>query len=90
MTTITQTTEVELWGVVYFEDDGPIARAELLHAADYHDAADQALDVADGGEFQLFEEDSIIGPQASAFNRVLFAPALSLHNMPPVGNTAGA
>lgn len=90
MKTKTQTAEVELWGVVYFKHDGTIASAELLHAADYHDAADQALDVADGGEFQLFEEDSITGPQASAFNRALFAPALSRINMPPVGNTAGA
>lgn len=73
MTTITHMAEVELWGVVYFEDDDTIASAELLHAADYHDAVDQALDMADGGEFQLFEEDSIIGPQASAFNRAFFA-----------------
>jgi len=90
MTTIAQTAEVALWGVVYFEDDGTIASAELLHAADYHDAADHALDVADGGEFQLFEEDSITGPQATAFNRALFATALSLMNLPPVGTTAGA
>lgn len=67
-----------LWGVVYFEEDGSVLCADFLEAADYFDAADQALDEADGDEFQLVEGIDIVGPSAPKGNRELFGPAIYL------------
>lgn len=61
-----------LWGVIYFEEDGTVLCADLLDATDYCDAADQAMDEADGGAFQLFEARDILGPFAPLRNQRLF------------------
>lgn len=61
-----------LWGVIYFEEDGTVLCTDLLDATDYCDAADQAMDEADGGAFQLFEARDILGPFAPLKNQRLF------------------
>ena len=65
-----------LWGVIYFEEDGTVLSTDFLDATDYSDAADQALEEADGGEFQLVEGLDIVGPLAPAGNRQLFGPSI--------------
>lgn len=72
----TVTTLDNLWGVIYFEEDGTVLSTDFLDATDYFDAADQALEEADGLEFQLFEGLDIVGPLASAGNRQLFGPSI--------------
>jgi hypothetical protein len=66
------TTLDNLWGVIYFEEDGTVLCTDFLEAADYCDAADQAMDEADGGAFQLFEALDILAPFAPLKNRELF------------------
>lgn len=72
----TMTMLDNLWGVVYFEEDGTVLSTDFLDATDYSDAADQALEEADGCEFQLFEGLDIVGPLAPAGNRHLFGPSI--------------
>jgi len=72
----TVTTLDNLWGVIYFEEDGTVLCTDFLDAADYSDAADQALEEADGSEFQLVEGLDIVGPMAPAGNRELFGPSI--------------
>lgn len=72
----TVTTLDNLWGVIYFEEDGTVLSTDFLDASDYFDAADQALEEADGLEFQLFEGLDIVGPLAPAGNRQLFGPSI--------------
>jgi hypothetical protein len=72
----TVTTLDNLWGVIYFEEDGTVLCTDFLDATDYSDAADQALEEADGGEFQLVEGLDIVGPLAPTGNRQLFGPSI--------------
>ncbi|QGG92851.1 hypothetical protein GH983_21300 [Agrobacterium sp. MA01] len=72
----TVTTLDNLWGVIYFEEDGTVLCTDFLDATDYSDAADKALEEADGGEFQLVEGLDIVGPLAPAGNRQLFGPSI--------------
>lgn len=72
----TLTTLDNLWGVIYFEEDGAVLCTDFLDATDYFDAADQALEEADGLEFQLFEGLDLVGPLAPTGNRELFGPSI--------------
>ncbi len=77
LTNVATVTRLDnLWGVVYFEEDGTVLCTDFLEATDYFDAADQALEEADGGEFQLVEGLDIVGPLALAGNRQLFGPSI--------------
>lgn len=72
----TVTTLDNLWGVIYYQEDGTVLYIEFLNATDYFDAADQALEEADGGEFRLVEGLDIVGPSAPTGNRELFGPLI--------------
>ncbi|TPP09786.1 hypothetical protein [Rhizobium glycinendophyticum] len=72
----TVTTLENLWGVIYFEEDGTVLCTDFLDATDYSDAAEQALEEADGGEFQLVEGLDIVGLLVPAGNRELFGPSI--------------
>ncbi|WP_377277240.1 hypothetical protein [Rhizobium sp. R86522] len=72
----TVTTLDNLWGVIYFEEDGTVLCTDFLDVTDYFDAADQALEEADGLEFKLVEGLDIVGPLAPAGNRELFGPSI--------------
>lgn len=72
----TVTTLDNLWGVIYFKEDGTVLSTGFLDATDYFDAADQALEEADGLEFKLVEGLDIVGPLAPAGNRELFGPSI--------------
>ncbi|MCZ8158753.1 MAG: hypothetical protein O9256_02545 [Rhizobiaceae bacterium] len=74
----TVTTLDNLWGVIYFEEDGTVLCTDFIDATDYSDAADQALEEADGLEFQLVEGLDIVAPLAPARNRELFGPSIYL------------
>lgn len=66
---------MELYGVVYFNDDGGVHSASHLFAPDYWGACERALKHSREKEFQIVEQDDCATPLHAADTLVLVAAA---------------
>ncbi len=66
---------MELYGVVYFNEDGGVNSASHLFAEDYWGACERALKQSREKEFQIIEQDDCATPLHAADTLVLVAAA---------------